>query len=289
MTDKELHKLNRHKLLELLLSQSKDVSQQRYQIEELSGSLDEAQDMIERLKSKLDGKDEQLDRLKGRLNDKDAAISALESQVASRHEAHGSALPAQQSAPAREKDIPAARNIGFSIESASEREQDAPKAPGTPDYTAPTASAAAAYAAEIPNVIPFPVLRPNAVPGQESDAASEGAAVEGISVDEFVEISRAILTQYLEMKQGLTVSEEIPAKAEKLKKQKKLAKPKKPSLRERFAKFRAETADTMKVWNEACAESWDEFWTSLKNFRWRDTDLYASLRKKAADYFELKQ
>ena len=81
MTDKELHKLKRQDLLQLLLMQSREVTQQQEAIEELTGTGAELRDMGERLKVKLNEKDEQIERLKEKLNQKDAQIQELQSQL----------------------------------------------------------------------------------------------------------------------------------------------------------------------------------------------------------------
>ena len=70
-TDKELHKLRRVDLLELLLEQIRENEEQGAKVAELS-------DLTERLKNKLDQKDEQIERLKLKLDQKDAQIAELE-------------------------------------------------------------------------------------------------------------------------------------------------------------------------------------------------------------------
>lgn len=81
MTEKELHKLSRQDLLELLLSQSKEVARQQAQIAELEEADSVTQESYARLKQKLDEKDAQLEKLKSRLDEKDAAIGSLENQI----------------------------------------------------------------------------------------------------------------------------------------------------------------------------------------------------------------
>ena len=68
--EKNLRKLSRMDLLELLTEEVKTN-------EEQSAELTELRELTERLKGKLDDKDAQLDRLKRRLDDKDAQIAAM--------------------------------------------------------------------------------------------------------------------------------------------------------------------------------------------------------------------
>lgn len=75
---KELHRLHRQDLLELLLAQSKDVERQQEEIETLRAQLTEVQATCERLKGKLDVKDAQIEHLKERLDQKDATIARLQ-------------------------------------------------------------------------------------------------------------------------------------------------------------------------------------------------------------------
>ena len=81
MTEKELRKLHRRDLLELLLEQGKEAVQLGNQLAETQDSLDEVQAGNDRLKTKLDDKDEQIEKLKARLNEKDAQIGKLKSRL----------------------------------------------------------------------------------------------------------------------------------------------------------------------------------------------------------------
>lgn len=81
MTEKELHKLHRRELLELLLQQGKEAVQLGNQLSETEDSLSEVQAGNDRLKSKLDDKDAQIEKLKERLNEKDAQIGKLKSRL----------------------------------------------------------------------------------------------------------------------------------------------------------------------------------------------------------------
>lgn len=75
MTEKELLKLKRQDLLQLLLDQGRDAADYKARLEETELSLAEAEETIERLKNKLNEKDELLDKLKGRLDEKDAMLN----------------------------------------------------------------------------------------------------------------------------------------------------------------------------------------------------------------------
>lgn len=77
MTEKELHKLRKQDLLQLLLTQGREAAELQEQILRLSASLGEAEATTERLKAKLDEKDELIEKLKGRLDEKDARINKM--------------------------------------------------------------------------------------------------------------------------------------------------------------------------------------------------------------------
>ena len=77
MTAKELHKLSRQDLLQLLLAQSREVARQKESIDELKGLLKKERDLSNRLKEKLNEKDEDLARLADKLNEKDENIGRL--------------------------------------------------------------------------------------------------------------------------------------------------------------------------------------------------------------------
>lgn len=70
-SEKDLQKLRRMDLLELLIDQVRDN-------EKLSATAEELADLSERLKAKLDDKDAQIERLKAKLDDKDAQIAELQ-------------------------------------------------------------------------------------------------------------------------------------------------------------------------------------------------------------------
>ena len=91
MTEKQLHKLRRQDLLELLLAQGREAAQLQAQLDETTeqlnalkdtrtrfiGRMDEKDAQIEKLKPRLDEKDAQIEKLTARLNEKDARIEKL--------------------------------------------------------------------------------------------------------------------------------------------------------------------------------------------------------------------
>ena len=77
MTEKEIHRLRKQDLLQLLLTQGKEAAALQEEIGRLSASLADAESSNERLKAKLDEKDELIEKLKGRLDEKDARINKL--------------------------------------------------------------------------------------------------------------------------------------------------------------------------------------------------------------------
>ena len=89
MTEKELHRLSRQDLLQLLLAQSKEVSRQRAAIEELKNNAEKDHELIDRLKAKLDDKDatietlkdETIAHLKRRLDAKDETMNKLKADA----------------------------------------------------------------------------------------------------------------------------------------------------------------------------------------------------------------
>lgn len=81
MTEKELRKLDRHDLLELLVEQTKEASRLRLVLDEREERLLSITASVERLKVKLGDKDEQIERLKGRLDEKDELAAKLRSRL----------------------------------------------------------------------------------------------------------------------------------------------------------------------------------------------------------------
>lgn len=77
MTEKELHKLNRHDMLKLMLAQGKEAATLSEDLEAASTELAEVKATNERLKLKLDEKDALIEKLKNRLDQKDARIKDM--------------------------------------------------------------------------------------------------------------------------------------------------------------------------------------------------------------------
>lgn len=75
MTDKELHRLKKQDLLQLLLTQGKEAAALQAEITALSNSLADTQAGNARLKAKLNEKDELIEKLKDRLDEKDNLIT----------------------------------------------------------------------------------------------------------------------------------------------------------------------------------------------------------------------
>lgn len=81
MTEKELRKLDRHDLLELLVEQTREASRLRLVLDEREERLLQATASVERLKAKLGDKDNQIEKLTGRLDEKDALAAKLKSRL----------------------------------------------------------------------------------------------------------------------------------------------------------------------------------------------------------------
>ena len=75
MTDKELRKLRRHDLLELLVEQSREAARLGAELKEKEEELSGSEENNGRLKAKLDEKDELIEKLKRRLDEKDAEMA----------------------------------------------------------------------------------------------------------------------------------------------------------------------------------------------------------------------
>ena len=86
MTEKELHRLSRQDLLQLLLAQSKEVSRQRAANEELKNNAEKDHELIDRLKERLDEKDATIETLKHRLDEKDETINHLKRRLDAKDE-----------------------------------------------------------------------------------------------------------------------------------------------------------------------------------------------------------
>ena len=81
MTEKDLRKLGRQDLLQMLVTQSREVARQRAALKELEISLNEADENNDKLRNRLDEKDETIERLKERLNEKDAQIEKFKERL----------------------------------------------------------------------------------------------------------------------------------------------------------------------------------------------------------------
>lgn len=81
MTEKELKKLNRRDILELLVKQTKEADRLRSELRDAHGQLSDTRDCISRLKDKLDGKDAKIVELAGKLDAKDVKIARLAAKL----------------------------------------------------------------------------------------------------------------------------------------------------------------------------------------------------------------
>ena len=81
MTDKELRRLRRQDLLQLLVEQSREAARLQTETDEKNEEIAQLNESLERLKGKLDEKDAQLERLKERLNEKDALLEKLKQRL----------------------------------------------------------------------------------------------------------------------------------------------------------------------------------------------------------------
>lgn len=68
MTDKEMHKLSRRELLQLLLTQGRETEKLKQMLSETEGQLEQLSSNYERLKKRLDYKDDQIHDLKETLH-----------------------------------------------------------------------------------------------------------------------------------------------------------------------------------------------------------------------------
>ena len=82
MTDKELRKLKRQTLLEMLLAQSEELEELKARCEEQTSSSAELQATVGYLKARLEDKDAQLEKLEVRLEGKDEKMRAVKEQLA---------------------------------------------------------------------------------------------------------------------------------------------------------------------------------------------------------------
>lgn len=99
MTDKEIQKLGRRELLQLLLDQAKETEQLRTDLAAAEERAREMDETFQRLRERLDEKDAQIqemsetyERLRGRLNDKDTEIQELKDTLQDEREGRMSTL-----------------------------------------------------------------------------------------------------------------------------------------------------------------------------------------------------
>lgn len=81
MTEKELHRLRRQDLLQLLLSQGREALELQTKLNDAGSVLIQTKADYDRLKEKLDEKDAVIEKLKSRLDEKDARISELKAEM----------------------------------------------------------------------------------------------------------------------------------------------------------------------------------------------------------------
>ncbi len=81
MTEKQLHKLRRQDLLQLLLAQGKEAAQLQARLDEAAEELESLQDTRTRFIERMDDKDAQIEKLKPRLDEKDAQIEKLTARL----------------------------------------------------------------------------------------------------------------------------------------------------------------------------------------------------------------
>ena len=77
MTEKELHRLRRQDLLQLLLEQSREVQRLQEQVDGLESRGKELDGLAEQLKERLDKKEAQIEKLELRLDRKEEEIRDL--------------------------------------------------------------------------------------------------------------------------------------------------------------------------------------------------------------------
>lgn len=78
---RDLSRLSREDLLQLLLAQSKDAERLQDYLRDVADEFERCTSLNERLREKLDAKDEQIERLKGRLDDKDKRIARMQARL----------------------------------------------------------------------------------------------------------------------------------------------------------------------------------------------------------------
>lgn len=81
MTEKELHRLRRHDLLQLLLAQGREAAQLQGQIDDMTAELNDLHETNSRFIGRMDDKDAQIEKLKRRLNEKDAQVETFKERL----------------------------------------------------------------------------------------------------------------------------------------------------------------------------------------------------------------
>ena len=87
MTEKELRKLRRQDLLQLLLLQSRDVQEISDKLVDRQVQLSSLVETVSRLKVRLNEKDAEIDRLKKRLDEREARLDALTDRLQEKDDA----------------------------------------------------------------------------------------------------------------------------------------------------------------------------------------------------------
>ena len=89
MTDRELRKLRRSELLEMMIAQKKTVAAAKQEVEEeqakraeVEAQLAELKETYERLRKKLDAKDEKIKELQAEVEHQSGKTSAIEARMA---------------------------------------------------------------------------------------------------------------------------------------------------------------------------------------------------------------
>jgi hypothetical protein len=81
MTEKELHKLSRHDLLHLLLTEVKENGSLHGQLDEVRNELEQTRESNDRLKIRINDREEQVQRLKEKLDKKDRLLDKKDAYI----------------------------------------------------------------------------------------------------------------------------------------------------------------------------------------------------------------
>ncbi len=153
MTDKELHKLGRRELLQLLLAQAKEAEEAKQALKETQQKLSELEEGYERLKHRLDDKDIRILKLRNALReqieDKDPSGARPSAELSELLE-----LPpmAEGRYPEQEEGKPAAEGAKEKPMKEEKEEKPEEEAPGQPEDP-PDASADPIQMVEVVQVI----------------------------------------------------------------------------------------------------------------------------------------